>query len=777
MAGLTTEEASKRLEQFGLNSVAEEHPRGISMFFLKFWGLIPWMLELSVILDILLGRYAEATVMTSLLVFNAIIGFIHENKAQEALALLREHLSVTTRILRDGHWQEIPASGVVPDDVIRLRVGDIVPADIRIVDGVIQVDQSQLTGESLPVERTIAENAYAGSTVSRGEVTGVVTATGARTYFGKTAELVRTAEAPRHLELLILHITKYLAGLVIILSIAVFAAAIIHGTPLRDILPFSLILLVASVPVTLPIMFTMSAALGARALTKNGILVTRLSAIEDAASMDVLCVDKTGTLTENHLTVGEIFPFNGISPDEVLRVAALASDEATQDSIDLAILRSAREKDLIKNIPQYLQSIPFDPSTKRSEVRIKENEQVVRIIKGAPVTLAKLSGVAWSEIAEEVSRLSIDGSRIIAVAKGVDSDMHLVGLLALNDPPRADSLDLIANLLENGVRVILITGDGEATAQAIATKVGITGQVAPAGVLRNEINIDVVTRFNIFSGVLPEDKFALVQALQKAGHIVGMTGDGVNDAPALRQADVGIAVSSATDVAKAAASLVLTRTGLNEIVVAIGESRRIHQRIQTWIMAMITRKIVIPPFLAIWVIFFNTFALNPLLIVLLMFATDVITMSISTDNVTPSPSPNRWNMRALLLRVVGPSTLLMLFSMVVYWVATTQLQLTITETQTVIFLWLVFGSAQAILYLTRTQSFFWRKPYPGRWIIITSLFDISIVTLLATQGWLMSKISIILVCEIFIFAILFLFVADLLKVVMITWGSKMKHTE
>jgi H+-transporting ATPase len=774
--GLTSAEAAARLAQYGPNAVAEVQPHGVRRLLRKFWGVIPWMLELAVILDLLLGRWVEAGVIATLLVFNALIGFFQERRAQAALALLRQRLTVTARARRDGRWQTIPAAELVPGDLVRLRVGDIVPADIRLTDGRMQVDQSQLTGESLPVDRQAQSTSYAGSLVSRGEATGVVTETGARTYFGKTAELVRTAEAPRRLELLILQITRYLAALVIVLAVAVFIATLIHGESLLNMLPFGLMLLVAAVPVALPTMFTMSAALGARALAENGILVTRLSAIQDAAAMDILCLDKTGTITANRLGIEQVVPRAAATADEVLRLAALASDEATQDPIDLAILQAARERGLIANPSPRFDFVPFDPATKRSEVSLRQDHEVVRIIKGAPSVLAELAHIPWPEIAAQVEQLAGGGARVLAVASGTGATLRLAGFIALNDPPRPDSATLITALRQHGVRVILVTGDGEATARAVAAKVGISGEAAPAGTLRENMDYEAIARYDIFAGVLPQDKFFLVQALQQAGHVVGMTGDGVNDAPALRQADVGIAVASASDVAKAAASLVLTRPGLGEIVTAIEESRRISRRMQTWIMTMMTRKIFVPPFLALGVILFGRYVLNPTLMVLLVFATDFATMSLSTDRVTPSPAPDRWAVRALIARSLGLALLLMVLSAAVWWAAASVWRLDLAQTQTLLFVWLVFGSTQATLYAMRTHGFFWERPSPGRWLLLASAFDVGVTSLLATQGWLMASVLPSQVVAMLVLAIVFLFGADLLKVTLMHLGAKPEIT-
>jgi H+-transporting ATPase len=742
-AGLTSAQVAERLERFGLNAISEPPPRTWLMLLYKFWGVVPGMLEAAIVIDLILGRWTEAGVIGALLVFSAGLGFYQERRGKQAVALLRSQLSVTARVRRDGQWQVVPATQLVPDDLVHLRVGDLVPADVRLSDGVISLDQSQLTGESLPVEARPGAFAYAGSRVSRGEASGVVTATADRTQFGKTAQLVQLARAPRRLQLLTVDIARYLFVLDALLIAVVVASALIRSASLSDTLPFVLMLLVASVPVALPSMFTMSAALGARMLGKSGILVTRLSAIEDAATMDVLCIDKTGTITENRLRVDQVAPLSSSTADDIVRLAALASDEATQDPIDLAILEEARVRGLLdgRQPTPRLRFEPFDPETKRSEADLRDDGRVVRVLKGAPRTLAELARTPWSDIEGEVTRLAEGGSRVLAVATGTDEALRLVGLVALADPPRADSAALIADLAQQGVRVVLVTGDGEATARAVAAKVGIDGEVAPAGTITGDLDAETAERFAIFPGVLPEHKYRLVQALQQAGHVVGMTGDGVNDAPALGQADVGIAVATATDVAKASASLVLTRAGLGEILTAIKASRTIYRRMQTMVLALITRKAAIPPFLALTLLVWGQFALTPQLIVLFMLLGDIASFAWAADRVVPSARPDRWVVRPLVVTGLGFATLLFLASGAVFWVARFGLDLAIGQTQTAVFLWLVFAGAQAALYLVRARGVFWAKPYPARVLLGASLFDIAVATVMASRGWLMSPIS------------------------------------
>jgi len=761
--GLTSLEAAKRLQDYGPNTVAESRSRGVATLLRKFWGVIPWMLELAILVDLVLGRWIEAIIIAALLVFQALLGFYQEGRARHALALLRQHLTINARVRRDGQWQVLPAAALVPGDLVHLRAGDVVPADVQLTEGELSVDQSQLTGESLPVAAGRGQPAYAGSMVGRGEASGIVAATGDRTYYGKTASLVRTAEAPRRLELLTVAIARYLVALDVFLVVAVVAAIVLRGTALLDALPFILLLLVASVPIAMPAMFAMSGALGARGLAEKGILATRPSAIQDAAVMDVVCLDKTGTITENRLTVGTLQAVGATTQDELLRLAALASEEATQDPLDLAVLEAARTRGLLANPPPRLGFVPFDPSTKRSEVTIRQGDQVVRIVKGEPGTIAELAHVPWSEVADDVELLSADGSRVLAIASGPDGNLALAGFIALSDPPRADSAVLVGHLKDQGVQVLLVTGDGEATARAIASSVGITGEVAPAGTLHENLDPDVAARYSVFARVLPQDKFFLVQALQKAGHVVGMTGDGVNDAPALRQADVGIAVASATDVAKAAASLILTRPGLGEILMAIDGSRRIYQRMETWVLAMVTRKMGIPPFLALGVLLFGVFALNPTAMILFMLTGDIATFALAGDQVIPARTPDHWIVRRLVAVGLGLATLLLLASAGVYWVAANVLHLDLAQTQTVDFLWLSFAAAQAVLYSARARGPFWKKPYPGRWLLLATAFDLIVVSLLATLGWLMAPISLTLVAELLVLTVLFLVATDGLK--------------
>jgi H+-transporting ATPase len=765
--GLSSQEAAQRLKQYGPNAVAEEKRHPVLIFLRKFWAPVPWMLEITVILELYLGKDVEAIVIGLLLVFNAILSYVQENRAQGALALLRQQLTVQSRVLRDDHWQLLPAQDLVPGDFIHLRMGDLVPADVNLTEGQIEMDQSALTGESVPVEGGIGHQAFAGAVVKRGEASGEVTATGAKTNFGKTTELVRTAKTASHLEEIILSIVKYLIIADIGLVVIVVLYAVFSHIAWPDILPFALIILVASVPVALPATFTLATALGASELARNGVLVTRLSAIEEAAAMSILASDKTGTLTENRLTLGSVHAYPPHSDDEVLLWGVLASEERTQDPLDMAILAAAREKRQ-KSEDIILHVTPFDPASKRAEALVRHpNGTTMQVVKGAPLTIAALAG-AGAEIEKDVSGLAAKGYRILAVASGPEGGpLQLAGLLALQDAPRADSQALVHELNDLGVRVLMVTGDDSLTAKAIAEQVGIRGSTCDSMSLHGQVSAESL-QCNIFAGVFPEDKFNLVQALQSTGQIIGMTGDGVNDAPALKQAEVGIAVASATDVAKAAASLVLTTPGLSNILEAVKTSRRIYQRMLTYTLNKIIKTFQIALFLSFGFIFTGEFVVTPLLIVLLLFANDFVTMSISTDNVSYSNKPDRWRVRTLMQVAFILAIPALILSFAFLYASNNLFHLPLAQMQTLMFVMLVF-TGQINVYLVRERRHFW-KSIPSRWMILGTLLDVIVVSILATQGFLMTAIPFNLVVLTLIVTLLYLPLADLLKMVVFKYA-------
>ena len=724
------------------------------------------MLETTFILELVLGKKLNAVIIGFLLIFNAVLSFFNEQRAQKAVNLLRKKLQVLTRVLRDNEWGTIPARELVPGDYIRLRMGDFAPADLEIAEGNVDIDQSALTGESLPVERGAKDTVYSGSIVRRGEVSGVVTATGSKSYFGKTTELVKLAKVPSQAEKLILSITEYLIVMDGILVVAIFAYSGITGISFEKILPFALILLIASVPIALPPTFTLSNAIGSLSLANEGVLTTRPSAVQDSAAMETLCSDKTGTLTMNELTLTTIKPFNNFSENDILKMASAASEEASMDAIDRSILAKARELNI--GIPQKSKFIPFDPETKRSEAFFEENEKSYRAIKGSPLIIKEFDpDIDWGKESEEFSKR---GERTLAVLAGeINAAPKFYGLLGLSDPPRPDSKDVISKLKDLNVRVRMLTGDNAATASHIAEELGINGNICDYSSLKKDGKIELynlhndTSDCNIFAGIYPEDKYNLVKSLEKGGaEVIGMTGDGVNDAPALKQAQVGIAVSSATDVAKAAASFVLTNPGLSGMVSAVTTGRRVYQRLFSYISNKIVKTLQIALFLALGLLIFDKFVVTPLMVILLIFTNDFVTMSLSTDNARYSKRPNKWNVRELMKISFAFATGWLIYIFAAYLSGRFLFNLPFRSLQSFVFLGLVY-SGQANIYLVRERSYFW-KSKPSNFLLTAQIGGIIIATLLSIYGWLIASVPIIMIIYLLIFTLLFLFILDITKV-------------
>ncbi|MGA2742194.1 MAG: HAD-IC family P-type ATPase, partial [Bryobacteraceae bacterium] len=587
-AGLTADEARRRLEKSGPNAMPDTAVHPLRRALTKFWAPVPWMLEAAIVLEVVLGKYVEAAIIAVLLAFNAALGFIQEGRAQATLAALKSRLALNAAVKRDNAWTTVPAVDLVVGDVVKLSLGAVVAADVRLTEGSVLLDQSMLTGESIPVEAGPGFETYAGALVRRGEAVADVTATGTRTKFGRTAELVRTAHVESSQQKAVLRVVRNLAvfnGVVIAMLVA-YAHEL--RMPLGEIVPLVLTAILASIPVALPATFTLAAALGAKALAKLDVLPTRLSAVDEAAGIDVLCADKTGTLTQNALTVTAVHPMSGFDESHVLGVAALASSDGGQDPVDTAIRAAAATKS-VPDLPKPIQFIPFDPATKMSEAAATDaGGATVRVVKGAFAVVAGLTQAA-PDASKTADELEAQGYRVLAVAIGPPASMKLAGIIALSDPPRSDSAALISELQTLGVRTVMVTGDAAATAAIVARAVGLDGKVCPPGPIPDGVRPE---EFAVFAGVLPEGKYNLVKAFQKSGHTVGMCGDGANDAPALRQAQMGIAVSTATDVAKSAAGIVLTKPGLGGIVASVKEGRVTFQRILTYTLNSVNKKIV-----------------------------------------------------------------------------------------------------------------------------------------------------------------------------------------
>lgn len=741
MTGLSSKEASTAREKYGPNTIPENKPRFFSIFLRKFWAPIPWMLEGIVALEIIFKKPTEAVIITILLLFNVTLSFLQEEKAKKAIRLLKKRLNVMARVMRDGEWKQLSAQDIVPGDYLRIRMGDIIPADVKLLDGNLSIDQSVLTGESLPVEGKPGDIGYAGAIVLRGEAFAEVTATGPNSYYGKTAEIVRLAKAPSHLEKMIFQIVKYLVVFDFVLILIVFIYALYFKFPLSELIPFSLLLFLASVPVALPAMFTLATALGSMELLKSGVLVTRLSAIEEAAAMSILCVDKTGTITKNSLEVSSVHCYSPYSEQQVLNFASLASEESTQDPIDLAVLKATKKS---SSEMQRLEFIPFDPEKKYTEAVVSDSGKIRRIRFGAPTALLN------EQFSQEVNDLSADGSRILCVV--VDGEP--AGLLKIKDPIREDSHTVIQEIQNLGIRVIMLTGDSKMTARSIAEIAGIGSRVIVRGQLEDILNADAI------AGVFPEDKFHIVEILQKKNYICGMTGDGVNDAPALKKAEVGIAVFNAADVAKASASVILTTPGLHNIVEAVKTSRRIYQRMLTYTFNKIIKTLEISILLGVGFILEKNFIISQLLIVLFLFANDFVTMSIATDRVSYSDKPDQWNIKTLMLASGLFAALILGFSFIVLFFGSHFL--TIPHLQTLIFLTLVF-TGQANVYLVRERRHFWHSA-PSIWMVGSSFLDISIISILAIEGIFMAPLHPSIVFGLLASVGFYFFLLDFLKV-------------
>jgi H+-transporting ATPase len=756
--GLTSDEARVRFGKDGPNAIPDTSAHPLRNALAKFWAPVPWLLEASIVLEIVLHKYYEAAVIATLVVFNAALAYFQESRAQATLAALKSRLALSASVQRDGEWKTVPAVELVCGDAVKLSLGGVVAADVHMTSGSVELDQSMLTGESLPIEAGAGMDTYAGALVRRGEATATVTATGVRTKFGRTAELVRTAHVVSTQQKAVLKIVRNLAifnGFVI-LAMGIFAYA--HAMPWSEIVPLLLTSILAAIPVALPATFTLAAAIGAKALAKLGVLPTRLTAVDEAASIDVLCSDKTGTLTRNELSVTSVRPMTGFDESHVLGLAALASSEGGQDPVDAAIRAAAAHKPA-SQLPKLAMFVPFDPGKKTSEATAtdeKGNPQ--RIIKGAFTAVSSLTAPSptAAAIADELEK---QGFRVLAVAAGPHDGVQIIGLIALSDPPRTDSVSLISELQTLGVRTVMVTGDAPVTAAMVAKAVGLNGAVCPPGKLPDDFKPG---DYAVFAGILPEGKYDLVKAFQKGGHTVGMCGDGANDAPALRQAQIGIAVSTATDVAKSAAGVVLTEAGLIGIVAAVKEGRITFQRILTYTLNSVMKKILQVLLLAVGLVITGHAVLTPMLMILLMITGDFLTMSLTTDRVEPSKMPNTWNIGRITAAGVIFGACFLAFSTAVLLVGKFELHLGIEALQTLTVVGIVFGS-QVTTYVIRGRQRLWGLR-PSLMLVLSSVADVLIIPMLAIYGVAMAPLpALVIACE-FAAAIVFGILLDMIKI-------------
>ncbi|MGO9005305.1 MAG: HAD-IC family P-type ATPase, partial [Beijerinckiaceae bacterium] len=747
--GLTNEEARLRLEKFGPNAVPDTSMHPLRMAVEKFWAPVPWMLEAAIVLQLVLGKYVEAAIIAGLLVFNAALGLLQQSRARATLAALKSRLALNASVRRDGAWKTLPAAELVPGDVVKLSLGAVVAADVHLSEGEVLLDQSMLTGESIPIEAGAGVQAYAGALVRRGEAVAEVTATGARTKFGRTAELVRTAHVVSSQQKAVLRVVRNLAAFNGVVIAGLVAYATFLEMPFAEIIPLVLTAVLASIPVALPATFTLASALGARALAKLGVLPTRLSAVDEAATMNVLCADKTGTLTRNALTVTSVRPMAEFDEAHVLALAALASSDGGQDPVDGAIRTAALDK-AVSDVPKVIKFVPFDPANKMSEaIATDSTGSPRRIVKGAFAAVIGLAPPSASANAA-AKELEEQGFRVLAVAAGAPAAMKLAGLIALSDPPRTDSAALVTELHGLGVRTVMVTGDAPATAAIVAQAVGLDGAICPPGSIPDVVSAE---DYAVFAGVLPEDKYKLVKAFQSGGHTIGMCGDGANDAPALRQAQIGIAVSTATDVAKSAAGMVLTEPGLSGIVAAVKEGRVTFQRILSYALNSITKKIVQVLFLAVGLIMTGHAILTPLLMVLIMITGDFLGMALTTDNVRPSPTPNAWQIGKLTTAGVSMGIGELAFCTSVFAFGACRMGLDIDALRTLAFVVVVFGN-QATTYTNRERQHLWSSR-PSVWLVVSSIADIAIASILAVGGIAMTPLPALLVAAMLAAAIAF----------------------
>ncbi len=771
--GLSQTEADERLTRYGPNEIIEEKPNPILKFLSYFWGPIPWMIEIAVILSGVVGHWPDFFIILVLLIANGLVGFTEERQAGNAIDALKATLAITARVRRDGNWVTPPARELVPGDVIRVRLGDIVPADARLLSGdPVEVDQSALTGESLPATRSAGEAVFSGSIIRQGEIGALVYATGAGTYFGKTARLVQDAHTVSHFQRAVLKIGNYLIVLAVALVAVIVVVSILRGDPVLTTLQFALVLTVAAIPVAMPTVLSVTMAVGARLLAKKQVIVSHLVAIEELAGVDVLCADKTGTLTQNTLTLGEPFRVDDIPAEQVILHAALASRADNDDPIDRAVLDGLPDEQTLRDY-QVVHFQPFDPVHKRTEATITDADRgSFKVTKGAPQVILALcvpTATVQAAVEEAVNGFAARGFRSLGVARtdGEDGSWRFLGVLPLSDPPREDAKTTIATARKMGVAIKMVTGDALAIAKETAKKLDMGTDILDAAGLGDAQRDETpalarsIEDADGFAQVFPEHKFHIVDVLQKRGHIVGMTGDGVNDAPALKKADCGIAVSGATDAARAAAAIVLMTPGLSVIIDAIKEGRRIFQRMNSYAMYRIAETLRVLLFMTLAILIFNFYPLTAVMIVILALLNDGAILSISYDNVRYNDQPETWNMRLVLgiatvLGIIGPIAAFGLF-----YLGDRVFHLGHPQLQTLMYL-LLSVAGHLTIFLTRTRGPFW-SIRPARILWMAVLGTQALATLIAVYGLFMTPLGWGWAAFVWAYAILWFLISDRIK--------------
>jgi len=766
MDGLTESEAKHRIEIYGYNEIKEEKRHPLVDFFSRYWGPMPWLLEIAIILSCFLGHYLEAVIIFILLTVNVIIGFVHSRHSQKVLGLLKKRLAVKAKLQRDGAWMIKDVREIVPGDIFVLELGDLVPVDAKIIKGEISVDQSALTGESLPIDVHRSDIIYSSTLVTRGEAFCVAVNTGMNTSFGRTAELLQGAKPKSHQEKIIMTITKYMLYFGITALIAVTIFAWFTGITYISILTFVVIFLMGAIPVSLPAVISIVQSVGAMELAKEDVLVTRLDSIEDAASIDVLCLDKTGTITQNKLSVTDIIPLTGYTKEDVALFARLASLKASKEMIDTAIIEYTESLGVDVTSYKKIHFTPFDPLIKRTEAVVEKENIRFTVMKGSPQVILNLCKEMDEKnrknVDTSIEDLSKKGYRTLAIARSTSDDVdHLqfLGLVALADPLRPDSKSMIETVKKLGIKPLMLTGDNINIAKEIALQASIGSKIIRIGDLKDlseEEKIKICEEYDGFAEIYPEDKYKIVTLLQSCGHIVGMTGDGVNDAPALKQAEMGIAVSNSTDVAKGAASVVLEEPGLGVIADAIRISRKTYQRMLTWVINKVTKTIEFIALLALGFFWLHNLILTLLGMALLLVANDFATISLATDNVKDTRTPDTWNIKNITLASLVIAVPLVIQGVITIYLGVTYFNLTWVQLTTFVTLTLVFHSLLKVS-IVRERRHFWSSR-PGNGLVISIVVTIAAFVLLGVYGVIIPSISLDQVLFTLGFSALFIFV-------------------